>query len=247
MQPAAYICGDVHLSEEPGAFLGFLDRLAALPPARLVILGDLFEVWVDTPSTLRRYQPCLRRLWALRRAGWRLDLLLGNRELSAGRLLGVATGCRVCWPQIDLPVDGRLVRVVHGDRLCRDPGYHFMFAFLRSFWFRAWKACFPAPVHELVARRIRRGSRRRQLALRRQQRVAGASLDMLDPRRIRGAARGADLLIAGHIHQQWRRRIAGVDLILAGAWSRTEGCWVELDRHGRATLRHAVIEPPKGS
>lgn len=233
-----YVCGDVHLTEREGAFHAFLDRLLARPPARLVILGDLFDYWLDTAESERRYRACLRRLRALRAAGWRLDLIIGNREMAAGRRLAAATRCRVHWPSLDVRLGPRTIRIVHGDRLCHDPGYHLLFAFVAGFWFQAWRACFPAVVQERVARWARRRSRRAHLRRRRRRtEPVGARPEMLDPRRVRATARRCDLVVAGHIHQQWRRRVAGVDLILAGDWSAERGCWVEFTADGEATLR----------
>ncbi len=244
MQPQLYIVGDVHLTGAEGAFHAFLDRLAARGPARLVILGDLFEYWLDSEASERRYGGCLRRLRRLAAAGWRLDLVVGNREMSSGRRLATATRCQVHWPALDLVLGPRRLRVVHGDRLCRDPGYHLLFAVLSGFWLRACKACLPPLVQERIARWMRRRSRLAQLRRRRHRRPQGARLEMLDPARIRGSARGAETVVAGHIHQQWRREIAGVDLILVGDWSRSDGRWVEGQADGRLVLRHADFDFP---
>jgi UDP-2,3-diacylglucosamine pyrophosphatase LpxH len=55
----------------------------------------------------------------------------------------------------------------------------------------------------------------------------------IDRRRVQAAARGADTLVAGHIHQSWRRRLGGVDLILVGDWPGRLGQWVEGYPDGR--------------
>jgi len=237
VRPVLYILGDVHLTGEVGAFHAFLDGLARRPPARLVILGDLFEYWLDTAGATSRYRASLHRLRALARGGWRLDLIIGNREMASGRRLAAATGCRIHWPGLTLALGPRRVRVVHGDRLCDDPGYHLLFAFLSGFWFRAWKACHPGAVQDLVARWMRRRSRFSHLRRRRRRTPLGARPEMIDPRRVRAAGRGVDSVVAGHVHQQWRREIAGVELILAGDWSHSNGCWVEGYPDGSLILR----------
>ena len=237
MLPVLYIVGDVHLTEGEGAFHAFLDHLAARPAARLVILGDLFEYWLDTDAAVHRYRACLRRLVALRAAGWRLDLVIGNREMGAGRRLAVATRCQVHWPGLDLRLGGRGVRIVHGDRLCADPGYHLLFAFINGFWFRAWRACVPEFVQERIARWMRRRSRLGHLRKRRERSVVGARPDMLHAARVRAAGRCADTVIAGHIHEQWRRPVAGVDVALVGDWTHTAGHWIEGCSDGSLRLR----------
>ena len=230
--PVLYLAGDVHLDADcGGAFPAFLDRLAQRPPARLVILGDLFDYWLETDAAERRYAPVLTRLKALRRAGWRLDLVRGNRELVAGRRLAAASGCRLHWPVLDLVLGSRHVRVVHGDRLCHDPGYRDFSALLRSFWWRTWQACHPGWLQDWVAQQMRRGSRAK--ARRRAAVLSQRPAVFIDLRRVRGAARGCDTLVAGHIHESWRRRLGGVDLILVGDWSGPSGRWVEGFADGR--------------
>ena len=51
------------------------------------------------------------------------------------------------------------------------------------------------------------------------------------------AGRGADVLVAGHVHESWRRRIGGTDLILAGHWPPGRGHWVEGFADGRLERR----------
>jgi len=228
--PSLYICGDVHLSGdvqpegEAGSFARFLDRLATRAPARLVILGDLFEYWLETDAAVARHGDVLGRLRALAAAGWRLDLVRGNRELAAGRRLEAASGCRLHWPRLDLHLGAVRVRVVHGDRLCHDPGYRLFSAWMGSFWHRGWQLAHPPAAQDLVARLLRAHSRglqaRRRMAPRR-------SRVFIDRRRVQAAARGADVLVAGHIHEAWRRQVGGVDLILVGDWPPGVGHWVE--------------------
>lgn len=239
MAPVLYICGDVHLRDGgEGAFTAFLDRLAQRPPARLVILGDLFEYWLEGPQAVARYDGVLRRLRALGRAGWRLDLVRGNREQVAGRMLEAASGCRQHWPALDLALGGRRLRIVHGDRLCQDPGYRALAAWLNGFPHRWWQRLHPAWVQEAVARWLRRRSQAAQRA-----RAAGYTRrrPFLDPRRIAAAGRRADLLVAGHVHEQWRRRVRGTDTVLAGDWCDGVARWVEIAADGGVSLRRVDL------
>ncbi len=237
--PVLYIAGDIHLDGGPAdatsPFVRFLDSLATRSPAQLVLLGDLFEYWLETDAAAARYEAVLSRLRALAIAGWRLDLVRGNRELAGGRMLAVSTGCRMHWPHVDLALGNRRVRVVHGDRLCHDPGYRFFAAWIGSFWHRAWQSLHPAFVQDAVARALRRGSRSHQLEreeARPRPRPARSRV-FIDRRRVQAAARGIDTLVAGHIHESWRRTIGGVDLILVGHWPGRIGHWVEGFAEGR--------------
>ncbi len=227
--PALYIVGDIHLRDGGGPFPVFLDVLARRAPARLVILGDLFEYWLETADAVARYAPVLARLRALAAAGWRLDLVRGNREMAAGRRLAAASGCTLHWPRLDLRLGARRVRVVHGDRLIRDPGYRVLRAWIGSFWHAGWQVLHPPAVQDLVARLMRRGST--------SQRPRAYRRITVDPRRVAAAGRGlCDSLIAGHIHEQWRRTVNGVDLWLVGDWPDTVGQWIEGLADG--SLRH---------
>lgn len=228
--PTLYIVGDIHLRAGEGPFPVFLDLLARRAPARLVILGDLFDYWLETADAVARYAPVLDRLRALTAAGWQLDLVRGNREMAAGRLLAATSGCTLHWPRLDLRLGARRVRVVHGDRLITDPGYRALRAWIGSFWHGAWQLLHPAAVQDLVARWLRRGSR--------SQRPNAYRVISVDPRRAQAAARGpCDTLIAGHIHEQWRRTIGGVDLLLVGDWPDSIGQWIEGHADGRLVHR----------
>jgi UDP-2,3-diacylglucosamine pyrophosphatase LpxH len=180
---------------------------------------------------VRRHAPVLQRLKKLKAAGWQLDLVFGNREIVAGRRLSIASGCRVHWPALDIRLHNTTVRVVHGDRLCYDPGYRLFSVFMRAFFWRAWYPAFPGVVQDLVARFIRRRSAAKQ-----RQRVVhnDGSRVFIDRRKVQAAGRYCDLLIAGHIHECWRRTIAGVDMMLVGDWPMGRGHWITLDAYGQA-------------
>lgn len=231
--PVLYVAGDVHFDGGDGAFPAWLDRLAARPPARLVILGDLVEWWIDGGRSCRRHEPMLSRLRALSGLGWTVDVVRGNRELAAGRAFEVAAGARL-HARLDVRLGPTRVRIVHGDRLVHDPGYRAWAALARSFPFVAFQRINPVAVQEAVAAILRRNSRgNRPAAMRRV---------FIDPRRVRAAARGADVLLAGHVHESWRRRFGGVDLILVGHWPAGCGHWVEGFADGRLERRAARLE-----
>lgn len=239
MSTALVACGDVHADGDAPVFGAFLDELARRPPARLVLIGDCFEYWLETADSVAAQAATCARLRSLARRGWRCDLILGNREIVAGRRLAAATGCRLHWPGLSVEVGGRRWRFVHGDRLCRDPAYHLYASFMRGFWMRALTATIPAPLQDALARRMRAASAR--AGRRRRLETGSPKGPHLDPRRVAAAARRADGVIAGHIHRQERRRIADTELILVGDWGSAAGGWVEVDDAGAAHLRRFTI------
>lgn len=230
--PILYIAGDVHLTGADGPFMVWLDHLATRPPAHLVILGDLFEYWIDTDESERRYRGVFQRLRALRHLGWRMDLVLGNREMVSGRRLVAAMGMPVHWPSLVVPLGPRRVRVVHGDRLCGEVGHRALTAWMGGFWFRVYQACHPDVVQDGVARWIRRASKAGQRRYR-----GGRRHPRLHPRWLRGAAQGVDAVVAGHIHLQRHWHLTGVELFLVGDWPPAGGHWVEGYADGRLEQR----------
>ena len=224
----AVVCGDVHLGPWPSGFPAFLDDLAERPPACLVLLGDVVEYWIDDAAGVAAHQGLFTRLRRLRERGWRVVCVAGNRELAAGRRFAAAGWLELHWPAFDIATAAGPVRVVHGDRLCRDPGYHLFAACARGFWARALLTLLPSPAAHGIARLARWRSRRKGAA-----RAKGGSLMRLDPARVRAAARGAARLLAGHIHRRLHTTVGGVDLWLAGDWPGTEARWLEVRMDGR--------------
>ena len=246
MAPILYIVGDIHLDGRPNAFLPWLRALCQLPPARLVILGDLFEYWIDTEASAQRGQECSALLRKLHRAGWVVDLIIGNREMAAGRRLAIVTHARVCWPGLRFDLGPKRLHIVHGDRLCADPGQRFLHALLTGFWLQVARSVAPDFLQELVARGIRGLSRFGHARRAQQQDTERNDKSVgqqergrvhLDPVRVWRSARGADYLVAGHIHESWRRQVNGVDLTLVGDWGAQRGSWVVGFADGRIERR----------
>jgi len=233
-----YIAGDVHLGSPHGGvgFARWLDWLASRPPVRLVILGDLFEYWLESSAAVARHAVVLERLRQLRDRGWHIELVRGNREMVAGRRLEIAGGLRL-HRRLDLLVGGRRLRVVHGDRLCHDPGYRALAALMASFWQRAWQALHPPAMQDVVARWMRRRSRGNRP-------MTGRRI-FIDPRRVVASSRGCDHLIAGHVHQAWTRVVRGCPLTLVGDWPGSSGHWLEVQTDGR--IRHRLHDFSAGA
>ncbi len=229
MQPTLYVAGDVHLRNDSSPFLGFLDLLASRAPSHLVILGDLFDYWLETERTIAQFQTVFDKFQTLRLAGWRLDFVLGNRELSSGSRLRLACGVKTHWPDFTLRIADKQIRIVHGDRLCHDPTYHLMAAFHVSM---------PAPVHHGLAhlgRKLSKGSSNKPSAKRRLKKV------FIDPRRVAAHRSKCNLLIAGHIHQVIHQKLRGVELMVVGDWAEQRGHWIEINCDGHAQMCQAAF------
>jgi UDP-2,3-diacylglucosamine hydrolase len=110
--------GDVHLDEaDPhlDAFLAFLDRISETS-SRIVLLGDLFNLWIGRRDLERPHQTAvLERLAALRRRGIVVRYLEGNRDYRigpcyAGTCLDDATPAAIVETH-----GGRRLVAIHGD------------------------------------------------------------------------------------------------------------------------------------
>ena len=97
------VCGDIHL--RPGqddAFMEFLRELSANPPEHLIILGDLFDYWLDCPEFIGFYQSLFDVLGVLSSAWIALHCVLGNREMAAGCHFQAAFPGRVYLRRLDI-------------------------------------------------------------------------------------------------------------------------------------------------
>jgi UDP-2,3-diacylglucosamine hydrolase len=162
IETGTLVIADLHLdvSTRPGTrgFEGWLDGLRDVP--RLVILGDLFDVWVGpAQARLAGSPPVLDALRSLVRRGTAVELVPGNRDFLLGRAFEERTGVR-------LHAEGFVgrrgdVRVlfVHGDTLCtRDVGYQRLRRVLRSAPVTWIAPRVPLSIGTRLARRLRRAS-----------------------------------------------------------------------------------------
>ena len=227
MTPTCHIIADLHLGEEDDApLLSFLDELAHRPPGRLIILGDLFGYWLESPAVVRRHAPALASLRGLRHRGWTIDLVRGNRELVAGTMLERHGGLVLHPRGMRLTINGTRIRLLHGDSLCRDPWHRLLTAFLRGFWARGCLLSMPDALRQAIATTMRRVSRQRHHDHRAQH------LGVLDPQRVAAATRDVDTLALGHLHAEHHRRIDGCTIMVCGAWHNGTGMWLEIDAMG---------------
>ncbi len=240
MTTAVYVAGDVHLLEPAGPFLDFLDLLSSKEPARLVILGDLFDYWLETDHNAKQFTAVFERFQTLRKRKWQIDIVLGNREFSAGPRLNAECGARSHWPSLDMRIGQQYIRVVHGDRLCYDPSYHMMAAILRGFWGQGLYHCVPDWVHRPfvnIIRSISKGSSKKPKAVSKLQSI------FLDPRRIRAHKRYCQTLIAGHVHQERHQFIDGLEFFIVGDWQGNKGHWIEIDENGKSKQCSKIFTP----
>jgi len=113
------LLSDVHLhAEMPRTFEAWRDHLLGTPAEAVLLLGDLFEVWVGDDARHQGFEAeCVN---VLRQASARkvLAFMPGNRDFLVGdRLLAEAGVQRLADPTVLLAF-GRRWLLSHGDALC---------------------------------------------------------------------------------------------------------------------------------
>ena len=204
------LLSDLHLGEQaPATAHALAEHLAASDADLIVLMGDLFEVWIgdeqlDIPAD--PVSPMAQALQALAEAARRrpVAMLTGNRDFLLGPEAARRLGWTVLPDRCVLQAFGHRQVLVHGDAECLDDrDYQRFRAQVRT---PGWREAFLArPLAErmAVARSLRDGSEQRK----REQGLAGyADLDCAEMLSLLAAA-GADRLIHGHTHRPGDERL----------------------------------------
>lgn len=204
------LLSDLHLGEQaPATAHALAEHLAASDADLIVLMGDLFEVWIgdeqlDAPAD--PVSPMAQALQALAEAARRrpVAMLTGNRDFLLGPEAARRLGWTVLPDRCVLQAFGHRQVLVHGDAECLDDrDYQRFRAQVRT---PGWREAFLArPLAErmAVARSMRDGSEQRK----REQGLAGyADLDRAEMLSLLAAA-GADRLIHGHTHRPGDERL----------------------------------------
>ncbi|MCK6402128.1 MAG: UDP-2,3-diacylglucosamine diphosphatase [Sphaerotilus natans subsp. sulfidivorans] len=204
------LLSDLHLGEQaPATAHALAEHLAASDADLIVLMGDLFEVWIgdeqlDVPAD--PVSPMAQALQALAEAARRrpVAMLTGNRDFLLGPEAARRLGWTVLPDRCVLQAFGHRQVLVHGDAECLDDrDYQRFRAQVRT---PGWREAFLArPLAErmAVARSMRDGSEQRK----REQGLAGyADLDRAEMLSLLAAA-GADRLIHGHTHRPGDERL----------------------------------------
>jgi UDP-2,3-diacylglucosamine hydrolase len=162
LEPGTRIVADLHLdlsdAERSAEFLAWLAAQQRIP--RLVVLGDLFDVWVGPGQERLPVGPLvLDGLSHLVARGTRLEILHGNRDFLLDWRFEARTGARVHERGIVGLASGSRILLIHGDELCtKDLGYQKLKRRIRSGPVRALARALPLTIATRVARKLRRSS-----------------------------------------------------------------------------------------
>ena len=163
LHEGARVIADLHLDlgdpQSVAPFLGFLAGLRGCP--QLVVLGDLFDVWVGPAQMSEGEAPrVLGALAHLEKQGTKLYVVHGNRDfLLEQRFAERVWGTLLPDGFVARLPDGSRMLCLHGDTLCtRDRGYQRLRRVLRSRPLLWVAPRLPYWFSRAVARRLRRAS-----------------------------------------------------------------------------------------
>lgn len=123
--PAGWTCvdflSDLHLSSDtPATLRAFCTHVSQSPADAIIVLGDLFEVWVgDDVRHAPFVQTCLAALRASSAQRY-LGFMPGNRDFLIGDSFLVDAGMCAWNDPTVLHAWGQRVLLTHGDTLCLD-------------------------------------------------------------------------------------------------------------------------------
>jgi UDP-2,3-diacylglucosamine hydrolase len=129
---------DIHLGDSDERryklFMSLLDQLILTPPSSLVLLGDIFDLWVGRHSYfLEKHAALLDKLDQLASKKCEIHYFEGNHDLYLGRYFGKKDGFLVHPNSYTVNWAGNTIRMEHGDLANpNDKGYLFLRAFLRN-------------------------------------------------------------------------------------------------------------------
>jgi len=200
------LLSDLHLCPAlPRTFEAFARHLRQTDADAVLVLGDLFEVWIGDDQAAQAFErDCLAALEQASRRLW-VGLMVGNRDFLLGPQALAAAGAHLLPDPTVLHAFGVSWLLTHGDALCTDD--HDYQAFRREVRNPAWQQAFlarPQADRAAVAGRIRAESRARKSALPDPGNWADVDADAarhwLD-------ASGASVMLHGHTHRPSRHAL----------------------------------------
>nr|WP_242615437.1 UDP-2,3-diacylglucosamine diphosphatase [Sphaerotilus mobilis] len=215
---AVEFIADLHLAEDtPASLAALVTHLQHTDADAVLLLGDIFEVWIGDDSLAepgsfeaRAIAALMAALVAAQRTRARplaLAFLVGNRDFLFGPSACMAAGLQALVdPTVLIAPWGERLLVAHGDAWCLDDtAYQAFRTQVRS---AAWQDSFlarPLAERRAIARQLREASEARK------QSEGVESYGDLDDRAVRTALQqsGARTLVHGHTHRPARHDLGG--------------------------------------
>lgn len=209
------LLSDLHLGPDTPGTLARLERhLAETPAQAVLLLGDIFEVWVGDDARHEPFEAGVVRL--LREASQRLELFFmhGNRDFLVGPELLRDAGMTALPDPTVLDAFGQRWLLVHGDAQClADAAYQAFRRQVRSAEWQAQVLAQPLTARQALGRQMREGSRTAQAA-----QLMSTDLDADACRALLNDV-GATTMIHGHTHRPAEHDLGnGLKRIVLSDW-----------------------------
>jgi len=191
------LLSDLHLGPDtPGTLARLGKHLAETPAQAVLLLGDIFEVWVGDDARHEPFEAGVARL--LREASQRLNLFFmhGNRDFLVGADMLLEAGMTALPDPTVLEAFGQRWLLVHGDAQCLDDKAYQAFRLqVRSPEWQAQLLTQPLAARQALGRQMREGSKAAQA-----KQLMSTDLDAEACRALLNEA-GATTMIHGHTHR----------------------------------------------
>jgi UDP-2,3-diacylglucosamine hydrolase len=222
------LLSDVHLSADmPRTFDVWARHLLETPADAVLMLGDLFEVWVGDDSRHEGFERECADVLSRASARRTLAFMPGNRDFLVGPGLLAQCGVKGLADPTVLSAWGQRILLTHGDALClADQAYQRFRAQVRD---AAWQERFlrqPLPQRQAQARAMREASEAHQSGM-----SPDLSTDVDEAAALAWLqAADANVMVHGHTHRPARHTLSG------GAVRHVMGDWDFDGRSPRARL-----------
>lgn len=233
---------DLHLCESmPRTFGAWAAHLRHTRADAVVILGDLFEVWVGDDVRERPFERRCLEVLAEAASHRTLAFMVGNRDFLFGTAAVRAAGMRALADPTVLDAWGRRLLLSHGDALCLDDAPYQ--AFRRQVRDPAWQQAFLA---RPLAERLQIAADMRRASMTRRQFDGDAAADIDAAEAVRWLhAMGAAELVHGHTHRPGSAALApGYKRHVLSDWDLDDADRAEVLRLTRDGLQRL---PPDGA
>ncbi len=165
-----WLASDIHLGADNPAtaqrFFQFLDQASAQAGA-LLLLGDIFDVWIGDDWTKQSPQWLSEALTHLKRVSTRCPLWIGrgNRDFLIGRQLAETIGAQLLEPQVVLDIAGNRYLLAHGDEFCtNDRAYQRFRRIVRNRWVQKAYLSLSLNTRAKIAQKARQQSMQTQIS-----------------------------------------------------------------------------------
>jgi len=209
------LLSDLHLGPDtPGTLARLEQHLAETPAEAVLLLGDIFEVWVGDDVRHEPFEAGVVQM--LRAASERLELFFmhGNRDFLVGADMLAACGMTALPDPTVLAAFGERWLLVHGDEQClADTAYQAFRRQVRSPEWQAQVLSQPLEARQALGRQMRAGSRAAQA-----EQLMATDLDA-EACRVLLREAGAKTMIHGHTHRPALHDLGdGMERIVLSDW-----------------------------